>query len=209
MIESLVDVLEMFWTSKLKNVHTTLPGTIESYSGHGERKAKVKIAVRLRFNKSDPISIPPIENVPVIFPSSGKFNFLFPLNKGDGCEIRFSEEGIGAFLKGKTEVDADSFAKFALTDAICTPGLWSFSKVPQDPLGSIIVENDGTIVINKGSNGVARLNDSVQINDSAFATWVTAVSTFINGLAPGTLIPPFPTTPTGIITSASTKVKAG
>jgi hypothetical protein len=60
--------------------------------------------------------------------------------------ISFSEEGIGGFLKGSVEVTADSFARFAMTDAVCTPGLWSFKNVPTS--GSVIeISSTGAITI--------------------------------------------------------------
>lgn len=128
--EDIVYVLDAFLDSRLRNVHTMIPGKIEKYYGHATRKARVKPLVKLRTVKGDILTIPPIDDVPVIFPGSAKCQFLFPLKRGDGVEIRFSEEGIGAFLKGTVEVTADSFARFAMTDAVCTPGLWSFKNVP-------------------------------------------------------------------------------
>lgn len=134
MKENIVDILDAWLDSRLRSVHTMLPGKIEKYYGHSTRKARVKVLVKIRNLKGDVLTIPPIDHVPVIFPGSKKFSLLFPLEKDDGVEIRFSEEGIGAFLKGKTEVTADSFARFAMTDAVCTPGLWSFKNVPSTTL---------------------------------------------------------------------------
>ena len=107
--------------------------------------------------------------MPVIFPSSGKFSLLFPLNRNDGVEIRFSEEGIGAFLKGTVEVDADSFARFAMADAVCTPGLWSFKNVPDsgstievESSGKIKIEAPASTTIELGGNPVKQLcNDYI------------------------------------------------
>ena len=128
--DDIVEVFNNWFDFRLLNMHTMLPGKIEKYYGHDERKARVKILVKIRTTDGTLLTIPPIDNVPVIFPGSRKFNLLFPLQRNDGVEIRFSEQGIGAFLKGTVEVDADSFAKFAMSDAVCTPGLWSFKNVP-------------------------------------------------------------------------------
>lgn len=144
----IVYVFDAFFDSRMKNVHTMLPGKIEKYYGHAERKARVKPLIKLRTVTGESLTIHPIDNVPVIFPGSSKFSLLYPLEKDDGCMIVFSEEGIGAFLKGKVEVTADSFAKFALTDAICIPGLWSFKNVPISPISEIIIDDDGNINLN-------------------------------------------------------------
>ena len=90
-------------------------------------------------------------------------------------------------------------------------------NVTVNSTANIDVNSDGDTTIdasevnfNNGSNGVARLDDSTtidEITDSTFLTWTTAVSTFINGLAPGTVVPPVQMV--GKITSSSSTVKAG
>jgi len=68
------------------------------------------------------------------------------------------------------------------------------------------------LVINSGAQGVARMNDSIMssmADDTAFFTWVTTISTVVNGLAPGSVPPPFPSSLSGKITSGSSSVKIG
>jgi hypothetical protein len=207
--EGTVDILDIWLQSRLKDVHTVLPGTIEVYYGHSQRKARVKVGVQTRTKKDTRLTIPPIDNVPVMFPSSQGFKFLFPLKKGDGCLILFSEEGIGAWLKGRTEVAADSLAKFSLTDAICVPGLWSFKNVPNEEKGSIIVDDQGNININQGTKGVARKDDAIVSNaatDTTYEAWRLIFNTWATGLGLGT---PMPASRTGKIIGGSTSVKAG
>ncbi len=231
MKENIVDVFDSWIQSRLRDVHTCLPGQIEKYDSD-KRKARVKILVRLRTVKDTTLEIPPIDNVPVIFPSSGSFSLTFKLQKGDGCLILFSEEGIGSFLKGKTEVNADSLAKFSLTDAICIPGLWSFPNVPisttqttidveTDDKMTIKTKSGGTIEIdgnnvniNNGTKGVARKDDGTLIDsatDSAFMNYLTTHTHL--GVTPGggATGPPAssPTSVTGKIDEASDSVKAG
>ena len=129
----LEQVLSMWFDNRLDNVHTCIPAVIETYSGHAERKAKVKPMIKLRTSKNRVISIPPIENVPVIFPSSSNFNMLYPLQKGDGVLLLVSEMSLGNFLNATNEQEADDMNRFALTDCIAIPGLWSFPNVPTAP----------------------------------------------------------------------------
>ena len=72
--------------------------------------------------------------------------------------------------------------------------------------GSIeITPKAGTnVVLAGGSQSVARATDPVGAG-ATMATWITAVSGFINGLAPGTVIPP---SDFGTITSGAAQVKA-
>jgi hypothetical protein len=154
-----VQTMDDWLDARLRNIHTMIPGKIESYSGHKTRKATVKPLVKFLTVDGQSLEIPPIANVPVIFPSSGKFSLLFPLKKGDGCKIEFSESGIGNFLNGKVEVDADSLARFQLTDAVCIPGLWSFKNVP-DSDSSIEVDDNGNIKIKSPTGTTIELGDN-------------------------------------------------
>lgn len=194
-----VQITEDFIDSKLRHVHTMLPGKIVNYN-EDQRKATVKLLIKLRTVEGELLSVLPIDNVPVVFPSGKNFSITWPLEKDDGVEVRFSEEGLGAFLNSKIEVDGDSFARFALTDAICTPGLHSFKSIP-DAKATIEIDKNGNIDINKGSKGAAREDDTIVITavtDPAFFTYL------------GTLSPPFVgSSITGKISSSSGSVKVG
>jgi hypothetical protein len=123
--------------------------------------------------------------------------------------ILFSEEGIGAFLDGQTEVAADSLARFALTDAICLPGLFPKKKIPNSR-ATIEIDEAGVVNINGGTAGVARNGDSVTTDfsvtsNSAWHAWFLALSALVPGY-PGIA---GSASQTGKINSGSTKVKAG
>ncbi len=133
MSDDTVAILNSFVLSSLEDVHTALPGRIESYEGHRERKARVKPLVSLRRRFGGAIEIPPIDNVPVVFPSSGTAELIFPLQRGDGCLLIFSEAALGSFLEGTDAVEPETSHRHALTDAICIPGLWSFRSAPEPP----------------------------------------------------------------------------
>ena len=166
MIEGTVESLDLWLEARLRNVHTCLPGTIDKYYGHSTRKAKVKPMVKLRMVTGEILTIPAIDDVPVHFLGSSQFQFLYPLKKNDGCLILFSEEGIGAFLKGRTEVNSDDFARFQFTDAICIPGLWSFKSVPGSPKSTIEIDDSGNINLNGSTRNLVshtELNASLQL----------------------------------------------
>lgn len=199
MKKGFAEIVEDFVDSKLRHVHTMLPGKIVNYDAD-ERKATVQILIKLRTVENELLTVPPISNVPVIFPSGKNFNMIWPLEKEDGVEVRFSEEGLGNFLQLAVEADGDSLARFSLTDAVCTPGLHSFKSIP-DSKGTIEIDKDGNIDINKGSKGAAREDDTIEI------TAVTDPTFFIYL---GTLTPPFAgSSITGKINASSGRVKIG
>lgn len=203
------DIFSKYVETALKNVHTCLPGRIESYT-KSQRKAKVKVLIRYRTDLETEIEIPPIDNVPVIFPSGKNFTLEWPLEKNDGCLVLFSEEGIGNFLNSTNqEVDPDSYARFQLTDAICLPGLFSFKGVPNSK-ATIEIDSSGNININNGTKGAVREGDSVitkfsVLDNTAWHTWFLA----INALVPGYPGVAGTASQDGEINSSSNKVKIG
>lgn len=167
--EDFATVLNNWFDDKTFAIHTVLPGIIESYQGHTTRKAKVKPAVKLRNRFNQIIQINPIDDVPVIFPSSSSFNLLFPIKKGDGCLLLFSEAAIGNFLQqtgGLKAVDSDDQNRFDLTDCIAIPGLWSFGTAPILPTVNnddfFLVYENAKIQIQKTTNTVS-INDNLEV----------------------------------------------
>jgi hypothetical protein len=131
-IEGIVDILNIWLARKLETVHTVIPGRIETYDAQ-ERSARVEPLVNLRTRDGSIVELPFIDGVPVVFPSTSKADLVFPLERGDGCLLLFSEAAIGNFLNGRVKTDPESAARFSLTDAIAVPGLWSFRTAPSAP----------------------------------------------------------------------------
>jgi hypothetical protein len=134
-----------------------LPAEVQSYDS-SKRKATVKPQIKLRTKKDTLLTIPPIDNVPVQFVGSGEFVLKYPLKKGAKGILLFAEEGIGAWLKGKTDVAADSLAKFNLTDAVFIPGLFPFVDIPNEQ-SSINVADDGTLELNGNTKNLVTFAD--------------------------------------------------
>jgi hypothetical protein len=180
MKETTVDIFDKYIDSILDDVHTILPGKIELYYGHSQRKAKVKPLTKIRNSNNQLIDINPIDNVPVVFPSSSEFSMLFPLKKNDGVLLLFSESAIGEFLNGdgNRTVDTDDQRRFDLTDCIAIPGLWSLSAVPTIPennndffilFGNAKIQinkNTGYITLTDGTNTIETGPTSVKINNN-------------------------------------------
>ncbi len=181
MIEGTVDVFSKFYDSKMENVHTCIPGIIESYDGHATRKATVKPAIKLNRENGDNIEILPITNVPVIFPSSTAFNMVYPLQQGDSCLILFSETGIGTYLDSSgSVVDSDDYARFSLTDAICLPGLFPFGQVPATK--TIELDEEGVLKFFEGTESFVLgdvLKTEIQKNIDALTQLQTDFTSWI------------------------------
>jgi hypothetical protein len=178
MTKDTVEIFNDWLESKLTNIHTIIPGKIVEYSGHAERKAKVKPLVKVRTINNEVVEIEEIENTPVIFPSTAEFSFLFPLKKDDGVLLLFSEAGIGNFLNSDTVEDPDDANRFDLTDCIAIPGMWSFKTVPdapendddfwikfQDTSINIVNSDNDLIITDKHGNTITTTADGILLED--------------------------------------------
>lgn len=182
MKEKMVDVLDAFVDSKLQGVHTAIPGSIVAYD-KTQRKAVVKPLITMKTRNDEDVIIPPIQNVPVIFPSSSSFSLVFPLLPGDGCLILFSETGIGNFLNSQgQEVLADDVTRFSLTDAICLPGLFPFSvsakKVSEQ--NKIEIDELGQMKIFTGTQSFVK----GEVLEGLLNTFLSAIEAIVPG-SPG------------------------
>ena len=86
---------------------------------------------------------------------------LFPINKGDGCLLLFSEVGIGRWMDARGEIAQDDLAHHNLTDAIAIPGLFQKSKIPQ------VDAPANAFVINFKNNKVVLDGDDFSIEGNA------------------------------------------
>ncbi len=149
MRQKFYDVLKTAFESFVGNIHTCIPGQIESYNS-AQKKASVKPLIKKRIDNVD-VSYPVISDVPVIFPGSSDTAIVFPLSKNDGCLILFSETSLENFLSSRGgEVDPGDARKFSLTDAVCIPGLFSFSSPGKTggATGLEIIYKGSKVVIN-------------------------------------------------------------
>ncbi|MCK5235757.1 MAG: hypothetical protein KAR06_02135 [Deltaproteobacteria bacterium] len=231
----LAEALDMWLENRLQAVHTCIPGYIESYD-KVNRRCDVTPSINLPFPGGEFLQPPKILSAPVLIPGSSEYMTDFDIPNGTTCIVQFSEVGIGQWLQGAKQPDADNPARFKLTDAMVTPGLFQYGKVPTIKNGvkqkgdNVTHTAKGTHAIeakevnfNKGSKGVARKDDATIINvstDSAFVTWLALVDTFIKActspvnMAAASVVylaaQPAPLTKAdGKITEASDSVKAG
>lgn len=178
----LAAVLEQVMFSFMENVHTVSVGRIEKYYGHDTRRALVMPLVRPWLQCGAVVDQKPIDNVPVVFPSTAGAGVVLPVREGDGVLLLFAEVGIGEFLASSKllPVDADGPTRFASTDCIAIPGLWPFAASPskQVPDDTTLVYHEETEIaltangfsVRDGSGNVLRstasgiiLNDNLEV----------------------------------------------
>ena len=131
----------------LKDVHTCLPGLVETYDPE-RRRARVRPAISLLAADGRTIPRPPIADVPVVFPTGGGFALTFPLEPGDPVLLVYAQRGISDWKRTHqlSPPDVDGF--FSAKDAIAIPG---FGRVGSwEPDHEITVSSSGIAIKTSG-----------------------------------------------------------
>lgn len=207
----LVDAVQMVVDATLEGVRICLPGQVESYDPK-TRKANIKPMLKRVYADGEIQSLPVLTAVPVVWPAGAGGGLAFPLTRGDGVLILFSERNMENYLESGVESKPVDGRKFAMSDAIAIPGLYSF-KAPspfKDNTSARFTFGGATVRLQKGGkmaigNAQAELLDIVSQTlqllattantpaapgsplNPAMATQATALKTKLDNLLKGTL----------------------
>lgn len=216
----MAEVLDLWLNNRLLSVHTVLVGKIEAFD-RGQLKCNVQPVNKMPFPGGQFVDAPLLQGVPVMIPGSSEMRNDFEIPDGTGCIVLISENGIGNWLKGATEPNADSTARFKLTDAMAIPGLFPYGQVPEgrnkttQTGGDVSVTTEGTHKIDATAiefNGNAKPFVTHAELDAALQAMVTLINAHVH-FFPATATAPTspPTVPTtvDISASATTTVKTG
>lgn len=114
----------------LSNIHTAMPGVIESYDP-STNTASVKPTLKRKYVDDDQaIELPVISRVPVLFPRTADAHLALPIAAGDYVMLVFSERGMARWLDKGGTVDPEEPAMFALNDAVAIPGVFPTDEAP-------------------------------------------------------------------------------
>lgn len=136
---SFPEVLERVVSRRLSDVHTAMPGAVESFDA-AKQTANIKLQLKARrtTERGDIVdeALPVAVNVPIVFPGAGDFRLVFPLKAGDGVLVIFAEASIDRWQALGGEQPTIDERRFHLADAIAVPGLLpdvvSWSGLPAD-----------------------------------------------------------------------------
>jgi Phage protein Gp138 N-terminal domain len=195
-------VLDAAMDHRLSFVHVCLPAQVVAYDATKQTVDVQPCLGKTIFEEEREMNetLPVIPAVPLMFPGSGSYRLTFPIAVNDYVLLVFADRSTDEFYaNGGAQIPAD-VRMHDLSDGFAIPGV----IVTPTQLSSV-----STSVMVLGKNGhsaspAARQNDATIVNsgtDSAFMTWLSAVTTYINGIAPGTLV--LPTSVTGKINAGS------
>lgn len=185
---TLAQVISQAITFVLSNVHTSMPGRVESYD-QSTGLANVQPTLKRKYASEDEATeMPIISNVPVVMQRSSNAIIKTPLLPGDYVLLVFSERGIDRWLQNGGVVDPLDSAMFALNDAVAIPGLYPNGEPPKPNAASTSVEiSNGTAHVEVSQDGTVRMvadNATVEIDQAGNATVtgtkITLESTNVN-----------------------------
>lgn len=208
---SLAEVMKVAMRAAKIGIRTTIPCTVESYNPLTQKVNVIAGHVMVLntdagVREQEPLKVP---GCPVHFFSAAAGSLTMALKNGDTGMLVISDRSLEQWMNKTPVVDAvDPAANHThnIIDGIFLPGLHpTTAPIPLAATVGVILDGIPTLRFGPlATRGVARLAD-LTVPGATMATWVAAVSTFINGLVPGSVVPP---TDFGIIATASAKVKS-
>ena len=138
----------------LKEVHTCLPGIINSFNAE-KQTVEAQPTIQRVFTKSGPANLPLCVDVPVVVSGGGDFFITFPIKKGDTCLLLFSERCIDSWALEDKIAPPEDFRTHDLSDAFALVGVNPVNKaIPNFNTDEAELRNrEGTIKLTLGASG--------------------------------------------------------
>lgn len=111
---------------RLKELHTCLPGIIQSYNPDGDNGPCVTVQPSIQQTFMDGVkNFPLLEDVPVYFPGGDGWSVTFPIQAGDECILIFSERCINHWLITGQSLPGENYRLHDPSDAFALVGIRS------------------------------------------------------------------------------------
>lgn len=164
-------------------LHTCLPGRVVSFDTQ-TGKAAIQPEVQSKLT-GEFVSLPQINNVPIMFFRAGGFRITLPVKKDDKVLILFTERSIDRWLEDGQDSGPRQTHTHNLSDAIAIPGVYPFSDVPPfDSNDAVVGKEDGSVEVRLKPDGEAVIKGkTVKLgSDAASQPFVLGniLNTFLN-----------------------------
>lgn len=165
-LATLASVIQNGIDNRLKDLHTAMPGIVESFNPD-EQTISVQPAIRRVFKTVDseseilvPTELPILINVPVVQPRGGGFSITFPIKRGDECLLVFCERSIDKWQKFGNTQEPGARRFHALSDATAFIGISSLPNVipDYDPNNVQIKKDNGSVIVTLKADGNLELH---------------------------------------------------
>lgn len=158
-------------------LNTAMIAQVEAYDD--KNKITAQPVVNRKYKGQDSKPLPPIEDVPVVFPGAGNHWLSFPIEVGSWVLLVCSQRSIEAWLQSDGSVgDASTSRKFSMSDAIAIPGILPFSNAfdvadgiqLRSKDGKVKIRLNGTVITIENENGTIELADSGEVSVNGHLT---------------------------------------
>lgn len=173
----------------VRDLHTALPGRVESYDPATQTADIKPLVQRLEAaaNGEEILeSLPVIPGVPVALYRGGRGFVSVPLEPGDHVMVVFQERSIDRYISGDgSEANPDDFRTHSLSDAVAYPGLYPKLKAIAADADNVVVGKEGGAEVHVG-DAVIELGQKASVDkaslDSKVQTELAKLASDINTL---------------------------
>jgi Phage protein Gp138 N-terminal domain len=153
------DIHDGHITSRLVEVHTALPGIIQSYDS-AKQTCTAQPALMRIFTDAGPQPLPVCQDVPVFFPGSC---LTFDVNNGDDCLLCFSERCIDRWFGQGGVQEPGQYRMHDLSDGFAFVGFNSLPRGMQSIQSGVELRNrDGSTRIGiRGGNIILQTSGNI------------------------------------------------
>lgn len=175
---SLQEVLAQHVDGVLADLHTAMPGIVQTY--HADTQTVDVLCAFQRVYKGDPTAYPypVLMNVPLWQFNAGGAWVKLPIGPGDEVLLIFCERALTVWWTNGGSAAPDDTRKFSLGDAVAIPGISSKGKIiqPKGQPDSLEIQNGG-LWMELTNAGQVKLGNGTQDIMQALFTFATTAST--------------------------------
>lgn len=159
-----------------EHIYTAMPAKVVNVENlETEQTIDIQPNIVDVFRDHKNIQLPPVLDVPVVFPSAGGGMLSFPIKEGDVVLAVFSQKSIDEWVNSNDDFKyytPSDMRSYDLNDAIAIPGLYTkktnLNPNPNDVElkfgdSKITLKSDGNIEINTPNDLVANVGGNVDI----------------------------------------------
>lgn len=184
----LSEVINAVVENRIIDLHTSMPAIIESFDASTGR-ISASPAIRKKDTTGSPVTLPIVNDIPVVYPQSVDSIFSFPLQIGDEVLLIFSERSLDSWKEVGGIVDPEDRRKFNLSDAFALP-LGRTQTVDSDKMqikhlnGIISIDSSGKFFIGNSNDELLDIISDLLDLLKTITTDVTGVTTTVTGTCP-------------------------
>lgn len=177
------------WRASLRqaayDARVAVPGIIQSFNAT-HQTATVQVALREKIvnphaGGTQDVTIPPLQDVPVVLPRGGGYTLTFPINTGDECLLIFADMCIDTWWQSGGVQNQFEKRRHDLSDAFCIPGPWNQQRLLANYSASSVQvrSDDGSVYLDLSMSGIILtaplvvVSQNLQVGNGATGSFTT------------------------------------